>query len=155
MHQGVIAFIFRLAKVFINVLRKRHKEYFTYAVWTMELTVSNWFITLSDQHHVELSMSKRTLNSFHFLFVISVCQIYLDLSNGLIGLSLSFWWISCLERRGKTVENHSTISLPLVILSQPGYRKKSQMCTSSSTLTIHFLSIKTERFSTAVKDDAC
>lgn len=135
MHQGVIAFVFCLAKVFINVLRKRQKEYFTYAVWAMELTVCNWSVSFR-------SASCLTFyeQNFHFIFVINVWQIYLDL----VCPSDKF-----------PVENHSTISVPLLILCQPGYRKKSQMCTSSSTLTIQFLSIKAERFSTAVKDDAC
>ncbi len=102
MHQGVVAFIFCLAKVFIDVLRKSHKEHFTAAVWSM--------------------VPLYTFRSASFLaafyeFLFSLCYQCFGLSYP-FALSVSSWRISCLriKSRGKTVENNSTISLTPLIL---------------------------------------
>lgn len=126
MHQGVVAFIFCLAKVFIDVLRKSHKN-------ILHQLYEEWYCSIHSIVYFQISITfnflwvKEHLKRFNFLFVIrGVCQIHLPLV-----CPSDVFPAPRINSRGKTVENNSTISLTPLILGQPGkstqkgYRKRS------------------------------
>lgn len=78
MDQGVIAFIFSLAKVFIDVLRKNQRIFHKCCMYNRSLQ-------LSDQHHVLLLYEQKNI----------LIGLIFSLLSLFVKSSLSFWRISC------------------------------------------------------------